>query len=126
MIQCDGLSDRMPEVALGRSTWRADEQAHLDACPDCQAEWRLVQTTSRLGASLPPLRSPEVMTAGILGRLSGERAVARSRRWTWMAAGLAAAAAIVLAVRIPEPHRAYPPPGLQGRSRRRLGTRRRR
>jgi hypothetical protein len=100
MIQCDGLSDRMPEVALGRSTWRADEQAHLDACLDCQAEWRLVQTTSRLGVSLPPLRSPEVMTAGILGRLSGERAAARSRRWTWLAAGLAAAAAIVIAVRV--------------------------
>ncbi len=57
MIQCDGLSDRMPEVALGRSTWRAvRSRLHLDACPDCQAEWRLVQTTSRLGASLPPLR----------------------------------------------------------------------
>ena len=111
MIQCDGLSDRMPEVALGRSTWRADEQAHLDACPDCQAEWRLVQTTSRLGASLPPLRSPEVMTAGILGRLSGERAAARSRRWTWMAAGLAAAAAIVIAVRGSRTPSSVPAPG---------------
>jgi len=40
------------------------------------------------------------MTAGILGRLSGERAAARSRRRTWMAAGLAAAAAIVITVRI--------------------------
>ncbi len=111
MIQCDGLSDRMPEVALGRSTWRADEQAHLDACPDCQAEWRLVQTTSRLGASLPPLRSPEVMTAGILGRLSGERAAARSRRWTWMTAGLAAAAAIVIAVRGSRTPSNVPAPG---------------
>ncbi len=111
MIQCDGLSDRMPEVALGRSTWGADEQAHLDSCPDCQAEWRLVQTTSRLGASLSPLRSPEVMTAGILGRLSGERAAARSRRWTSMAAGLAAAAAIVIAVRGSRTPSSVPAPG---------------
>ena len=51
------------------------------------------------------------MTAGILGRLSGERAAARSRRRTWMAAGLAAAAAIVITVRMSRTPSNVPAPG---------------
>jgi hypothetical protein len=114
MIQCGDMSDRMPEVALGRSAWSAEEQAHLDACSDCGAEWRLVQSTSNLGATIAPLRGPEVMTATVLGRIAGERSAARSRRLTWLAAGLAAAAAIAIAVRIPRapagrPATAQPP-----------------
>jgi hypothetical protein len=101
MIQCDAISDRMPSVALATSTWSADEQAHLDACPDCQAEWRLVQSASRLGTSLPPLRSPEVMAAAVLGRIADERTADRARRRNWVAVGLAAAAAITIAVWIP-------------------------
>ena len=100
MIQCDVISDRMPDVALGRSSWSGDERAHLDTCSDCQAEWRIVQSTSRLGASLPSLRTPEVVAAGVLGRLAGERTAARARRRAWLAAGVAAAAAIIIAVRL--------------------------
>jgi anti-sigma factor RsiW len=100
MTLCEALSDRMPDVVLGRSAWTAEEQAHLDGCPDCQAEWQLVRATARLGTSLPPLRSPEIMTATVLGRIVGERSAVRARRRMWVAAGLAAAAAIMIAVRI--------------------------
>jgi hypothetical protein len=109
MIHCDTISDRMPAVALGHSAWSADEQAHLDTCPDCQAEWRLVRSTSRLGASLPPLRSPEVMTAGVLGRIASERTAARARYRVWVALGLAAAG-IIIAVRIPRSPSTTPVP----------------
>ena len=110
MMQCDAISDRMPDVALGRSAWSAEEQAHLEACPDCQTEWRLVQSASRLGISLPPLRSPEVMAAAVFGRLVGERAAVRGRRRTWITAGLAAAAVIIIAIRIPRSPSTVPSP----------------
>lgn len=101
MTQCERLSDRMPDVALGRAAWASGEQAHLDACDDCRTEWALVQATAHLGESLPRARDPEVVTAAVLARVAGERAAARTRRRAWMAAGLAAAAAVIIVVRIP-------------------------
>jgi hypothetical protein len=110
MIQCERLSDRIPDVALGRSVWTAEEQAHLESCADCRAEWDLVMTASRLGTTLPPLSSPEVMTAAMVGRLAGERAAARTRRRSWLAVGLAAAAVTIIAVRIPRSPAGLPAP----------------
>jgi len=100
MTQCERLSDRMPEVALGRAAWASGEQAHLDACDDCRAEWALVRGAAHLGEALPP-GDPEALTAAVLGKVAGERAAARTRRRAWMAAGLAAAAAVIIVVRIP-------------------------
>ena len=101
MTECEHLSDRMPEVALGRSAWSADEQHHLDGCADCRSEWRLVTMTSALGAGLSPGRSPETTAAAVFGRLAGERSAARARRRSWLVAGLAAAAVAIIAVRLP-------------------------
>jgi hypothetical protein len=101
MTQCERLSDRMPDVALGRSVWSAEEQAHLESCADCRAEWDLVVAAGRLGTALPPLSSPEVLSAALAGRLAGERAAVRARRRSWLAVGLAAAAVTIIAVRIP-------------------------
>lgn len=101
MTQCERLSDRLPDVAHGRSVWTAEEQAHLESCADCRAEWDLVVIAGRLGMELPPLSSPEVMTGALSGRLAGERTAVRARRRSWLAAGLAAAAVTIIAVRIP-------------------------
>jgi len=109
MTQCERLSDRMPDVALGRTAWTVEEQAHLDACDDCGTEWALVQRAAHLGESLPRARDPAALTAAVLGRVAGERAAARTRRRTWLAAGLAAAAVAVIAVRIPRPPSATSP-----------------
>ena len=102
MTECERLSDRMPEVALGRAAWTAEEETHLDSCDECRAEWALVQGAGHLGESLPP-GDPEVLAAAVLGRLAEERAAARTRRRAWLAAGLAAAAVAIIAVRIPRP-----------------------
>lgn len=98
MSVCTQLSDRMPGVALGRSSWTAEEQHHLAACADCRAEWSLVFAAARLGAGTHALGDPSVTAAGVLRRLRTESVRRRSRRPAWVAAGLAAAAAAVLVV----------------------------
>ncbi len=100
MTQCERLSNRMPDVALGRAAWAAEEQTHLDACDDCRAEWALVRGATRLGESLSA-RDPEALTAALLGKVARARGATRTRRRAWLAAGLAAAAVAIIAVRIP-------------------------
>ena len=115
MITCTALSDRMPDVALGRSRWTEDEARHLAACADCRAEWALVTSAAHLGDSLPALPDPEVTSARVLARLAVERTRARVRSRLWIVAGLAAAAVVALAVwtgrdgRVPGPTPAPPP-----------------
>ncbi len=36
MSDCERLSDRMPDVALRRAAWSAEEAAHLASCADCR------------------------------------------------------------------------------------------
>ena len=50
------------------------------------------------------------MAAAVFGRLVGERAAVRSRRRTWITAGLAAAAAIIIAIRISRSPSTVPSP----------------
>jgi hypothetical protein len=110
------LSDRMPEVALGRARWTPEDERHLAGCEDCQAEWALVVAGSGLGAGLPAI-DPERVAARATERLRSERARAnvRTRRLTALV-GLAAAATVALAVwanqssRARLPGRASPPP----------------
>jgi len=98
MTTCTELSDRIPDVALGRSRWTAEEERHLAACADCRAEWTIVAAARRLGSALPATPDPAVTTARLLERLASERAGSRARGRVWAAAGLAAAAAVALAV----------------------------
>lgn len=98
MTDCTRLSDRMPDVALGRSRWTAPEERHLATCADCRAEWRIVSAARRLGAALPAPTDPAVSAARVLGRLAEDQTRRRTRGHAWMAAGLAAAAALALAV----------------------------
>ncbi|HEY0351736.1 MAG TPA: hypothetical protein VGC48_06410, partial [Gemmatimonadales bacterium] len=95
MTPCTSLSDRMPEVALGRSRWSEEEARHLAGCADCRAEWAVVRAGQALGASLPAT-DPAVTAARLRERLAAERRRTRTRIvWT---TGLAAAAALALAV----------------------------
>jgi hypothetical protein len=98
MTPCTQLSDRMPEVALGRARWTPDDERHLAGCEDCRAEWALVIAASRLGAKLPPIDAERV-TAGAMERIGRERAQARvNARRGAAVGGLAAAAMVALAV----------------------------
>ena len=94
---CERLSDRMPEVAMQRAAWTAEESAHLASCADCRGEWELVLAAKRLEA-----RAPAVDAAGIAAavqrRLATERATRRRGRWIWAAGSAAAAAAIAFAL----------------------------
>jgi hypothetical protein len=95
-ISCEALSDRMPAVARGQAEWTEAEAAHVSACPNCGAEWRLVQRAARLGVRDGEAIAPARVAGAVLARLRAER----RRRWIrtgWLAA-LAAAAAVVLLV----------------------------
>jgi hypothetical protein len=96
MSACPDLSDRMPDVALGRARWTADEERHLATCAECRAVWAIVSTASRLGPRIPMTRTPEDIAGRVLELLRIERAAVRGTRRAWTAAGLAAAAAVVL------------------------------
>lgn len=94
MTDCERLSERMPEVALGRARWSAADEAHLAACAECRAEWELVRAAQRLAAGAPPLPDEAAIAAAVLRRL---REPAGRRAWGRPAA-VAAAAAIALAL----------------------------
>ena len=98
MTTCTQLSDRMPDVAHGTSRWTETEERHLATCADCRAEWELVTAASRLGAGLRSPADPALVSTLLLERLARERQRTRSRTRLWTAAGLAAAAAVILAV----------------------------
>jgi hypothetical protein len=95
MSECTRLSDRIPEVALGRARWTPDQAAHLRACADCRAELALVQATIALGQKAPRLTDPAGMAEVVERRLVAQPP---RRAWRGSMAGLAAAAALVLAV----------------------------
>jgi hypothetical protein len=97
MTPCTHLSDRMPDVALGRARWTTEDERHLAGCPDCRAEWLLVSAGSRLGAALP-VADPASTAAHALARLRRQQARSRTRGRLLVYAGLAAAAVLGLAV----------------------------
>jgi hypothetical protein len=109
----------MIDVARSGSGWAPDESAHLETCSDCAAEWRLIGRTAALGSGMSI--DAERISARVRARLATpdehpiERPGSSRRRWIpWAAIGLAAAAALVLAVRPTRgPHLASPPPAAE-------------
>jgi hypothetical protein len=92
------LTDRMPEVALGRARWTPEDERHLTGCEECRAEWAIVVTAGRLDARLPAIDAERV-AAGALERIRLERAHSNVRTSRTAAlAGLAAAAVVALLV----------------------------
>jgi hypothetical protein len=101
---CESLSDRMPEVAKGTEAWDPEEAEHLAWCQDCQAEWAVIAPIALASAAAA---DPEVdldrVAGAVLARLGTTGGVlslkrfSAARRWYRPLAGLAAAAALVLA-----------------------------
>ncbi|HEX5385918.1 MAG TPA: hypothetical protein VFW66_04390 [Gemmatimonadales bacterium] len=108
MITCEQMSDRMPEVSLGHGAWSDEETGHLAACGACRDEWALVTTAGRLGIAAPAGIDVHQLTERVLGRLRAEALQDRRRRQGWGLAGLAAAAALALAIWTGQPTRRVP------------------
>lgn len=98
MSDCGWLTDRLPAVALGRSTWTPEEARHLGGCRSCQDEWELVRLSSRLGQDVGAKLDAGQTTSAVLNRLGRARQEDRLRRQSWSFAALATAAAIAAAV----------------------------
>lgn len=111
MIACEWLCERMAEVAHGQSGWTLEESAHLASCAECAAEWELVAAGGRLGRDLEGRLDTAAIANRVVDRLAAARRVDRWRR-TGLLVGLAAAAALVIAV---WPAR-HPPPQQIARS----------
>jgi hypothetical protein len=100
----------MPAVALGRAEWTADEAKHLGSCRSCGDEWEIVRVTSLMGVTGSAALDPARTTRAVLQRLS-EAGDERRKRRAWTFAGLAAAAALAVAVWTGQANRpAGPPP----------------
>jgi len=111
MTECGRLSDRMPEVARGQQSWTPGEREHLAGCPECQAEWELIWVAGRLGEGLV-VASPDRIAATVFQRLRQDVRRRRTRGSLAGLVGLAAAAAVILAVwPQPEPG-SVPAPGV--------------
>ena len=98
MTDCGWLSDRMPAVVLVRAEWTPQEIHHLRDCRACQEEWEVVRAGSHIGRSREAGMDTEAVAASVLQRLRDEQAGPHVRRRTWAISGLAAAAAIIMAI----------------------------
>ena len=94
---CEQLSDRMPEVALGRDAWAEDESRHLETCGQCSAEWTLISRAAAVGRNLEQEIDVGRISGRVLHRLTTEPA-ARRLHPRWVALAAVAAAALLLVV----------------------------
>lgn len=98
MTDCTLLSDRMIAVAHGRGGWTDEDQAHMAACPDCSAEWSLVQRGAQLGIAVGEGLPVEFLATRVLAELR-KPVPARFpglRAWRWAALPIAAALAMMV------------------------------
>ena len=111
MRDCGSVSERMPAVALGRSSWTAEEARHLRDCPICQSEWSLVRISSKLGKDVGAGLDVAATRRNVFLRLSQSVEDARLRRkaWSFAAVSAAAAAAVMLWTGQPAPSPARSP-----------------
>lgn len=105
---------RITAVSRGESRWTGAETAHLDRCPECRLEWRLVSAAGGLGRPESAGIDGSRIAGVVLQRLASEpaRPTPRwSRRAGWMlAVGAAAVLALAVLLRGREPESA--PPGV--------------
>jgi len=96
---CTQLSDRIPEVARGRSEWSTPEAEHLASCTACAAEWHLARAAQALARRGESLIVPDHVATGVVRRLRESPAGRVVRRLRWAGVAVAAAAAMLLFVR---------------------------
>lgn len=98
MSECGWLSDRMPAVVLGRAEWTPQETQHLNQCSLCQQEWKLIRAVHRLGHDAGEQLEPSALADAVLVRLANARRLQGHRRKVWTLGGMAAAAAVLVAL----------------------------
>ncbi len=98
MSECGWLSDRLPALVRGRAEWTPQESQHLNGCRSCQEELKVLRIASQLGQGVANSLDSEALGRAVLGRVQHDRSVRQGRRRIWTLSGLAAAAAIVMAV----------------------------
>jgi len=98
-IECHALRERLPELAARSTEPSGAEAAHLAACQECRAEWRLIRAAGALGLAAADRVEPGRVAEGVIGRLrtAAGRGERRGRRW-WAIGIVAAAATIALLV----------------------------
>ncbi|MBW8773357.1 MAG: hypothetical protein JF590_08730 [Gemmatimonadetes bacterium] len=102
------LSDRMPEVARGDSSWDGADAEHLAGCAECRAEWEVVRAAAGLGAEVERRFDGAGTSRAVMRRLRREHPLHR-RPLVRAAVGLAAAAALALVVTRGAPERSPAP-----------------
>ena len=98
MTDCGWLSDRIPAVVLGRAEWTPQELQHLQECRSCQEEWEVVRAAGRLAEGPEIVVDTDAVASRVIQRLRDEQERTHIRRRTWAVSGLAAAAAIIIAI----------------------------
>ncbi|MCL4866519.1 MAG: hypothetical protein KJZ47_11540 [Gemmatimonadales bacterium] len=100
MMDCERLSDRMPDVARGRAAWTRDDAAHLAECSSCQQEWELVRAAATHGIALSQQVDVTRLIEGVTARLEVAPPAASPRRVPWrrLAWPLAIAASLSLMI----------------------------
>ena len=98
MTDCGWLSDRIPAVVLGRAEWTPQEVQHLQECSVCQQEWELLRAAGRLGQRGEVVIDADTVSSTVLQRLRDEPKRTRIRRRALAVSGLAAAAALIIAI----------------------------
>jgi anti-sigma factor RsiW len=94
---CNSVSDKLPRVASGELEWTTEEAAHLAACPECAAEWRLTRRARVLGDQVAAAIDPASLSARVLAGVAARRRRDRWTRGAWVTT-LVAAAAIAIVV----------------------------
>lgn len=94
-MTCQELSDKMPGVARGETSWTGAEALHLGSCADCRAEWAVVSAAATLADEVAV--DADALAERVLLRLRTEPVVKRFPRPRWIA-GIAAVAAAVLLI----------------------------
>lgn len=96
-------TERISEPPNGPKVWTDEEAAHLAGCADCRFEVEMIAAARRIGAAQLTGFDADRVAAGVRRQLRTRphdapgRVTSHPGRWL---AGLAAAAAVVLAVRM--------------------------